>query len=1113
MPNNELFEGLLLDEAVELFESYARTHHSVPDLDAIVEKVLSNAPQSLRTDTVRFQVATELLRVLKSLLSTNVSIAEFALGKVTSERTSVSTNRSTDEQPQLLLDLKRRFPNYASLIDAVFSSTKADHPAEPSGQDFISGPLVGNNFQPGQAIGDFTLVEHLGAGGMGTVWKAAQEQPVKRHVALKFLRTSLAPEVWQNRFRAERQALALLHHPNIASVLSAGSTDEGYPFLAMELVDGPDLVSYCLEQSLDLTERLQLFLDVCRGVLHAHQRGILHRDLKPHNILVTTVDGRPVPKLIDFGLAKATSQPLIDQSFHTALGQVLGTVDYMSPEQTRLNNADIDTRTDVYALGAILYELLTGTRPFSEHNLSTKPLDEALSIVRDSEPTRASRRLFQETLRQPSFPTELDWIVHMCLEKEPPRRYASVSSLLEDCQRFLDNEPVAAAPPSRIYRAKKFLRRYRATVVATAAIFLTLVAGLIGTGISLTFALAARRLADERAEDLATAIKDVERAELKATARAGELEVVTNFQADQLSAISPYDMGTRLRTQLLEESRSGKTPDSQASAGAAAMEQNEETSSTVDLAQLNFSEIALTSLDENLFTPTLTSINERFVDQPVVRAQLLHTLATTLQKVGLTDKGEQVEQEAISLCDKHLGPDDPRTLSALSHRAEMLITLGKLEQAQSVSEQALELALTKLPVGDSIRLACMQTRANVHSALGQILESRTLLGRAVAEAEGNHASDHAVLAGLRHLHGKALREMGDFEQAEKLFRSVLEQRKNLPSEDKLGIADTLGELGAVLESTSQFDEADGCLQECYDVTAEVLGRNHPMTLTAMNNLAFFLFSKQNAAQAEPLVLESIARHTDSLGPLHVHTLGVMNSYGSFLYHSAEYAKAVKVFEELVPKLESSAGPDHPITIAAIANLGVNYRQNNQYDLALEALEKAWKKHPTHSDLDFIRRQFFSTCISGGKPERAKQLAEDEEQFLRTSYPADSLELANQLAVPLSWYLVMSDWSAAEPLLRESVSIRERLAPDDWKTYDQQSTLGECLVKLERYAEAEPILLAATEKMHAASIPAPMRDKIGYSLDRLVELYNATHDKSKAAEWRVKLDAFQSAANR
>ncbi|MEZ6138770.1 MAG: tetratricopeptide repeat-containing protein kinase family protein [Pirellulaceae bacterium] len=795
----------------------------------------------------------------------------------------------------------------------------------------------------------------------------------------------------------------------------------------------------------------------------------------------------------------------------------------MSPEQTRFDHSGIDTRTDIYALGAVLYELVTGVRPFGEYHLNAKPLDEALAIIRNSEPLRASRRPIQEALCQRTIPPELDWILQKCLEREPSRRYESVSGLIDDCRRYLNNEAVLAMPPSGMYRLKKFLRKYRAAVAATAAILLTLIAGLIGTGISLNMAIDARRLADERANDLSSALLDVEQAEAEATARAADLEVVANFQADLLSAINPYTMGTHLREQLAKGSQLASdsinsnqvqpagNQSSESARTVIARESNAKSpATTVNLSDINFSEVALSSLDENIFAPAEATIKEKFSDQPVIQAQLLHTLAATLLKVGLTEKAELVERSAIELCEQYIGFDDLRTISAIRYRAEMLVTLGKLDEAQKISDQALSLALQHLPAGDDTRLLCMQTRSSVHSTLGQIPKSKTLLEKAIAEAESAPNADPRLTATLQHFLGKALRELGEFELAETVFRSVLEQRKKLPNEERVGVADTLGELGAVLESTRQFEEADDCLAECYRVHAEVLGRNHPVVLTALNNLAFFKFSKQNPAEAEPLVLESIARHTEALGPLHTNTLGVINTYGSYLYHSAEYAKAVEVFEELIPKLERSAGVDHPLTIAAIANLGVNYRQNNQYELALECLEKAWKKHPTHSDLDYIRHQYFSTCMSGGKPERAKQLARDEEEYLRNTYPADTLQLANQLVVPWSWYMGMSDWSAAEPLLRECVAIRERLAPNDWRTFDQQSTLGECLLKLGKYDEAEPILLAATQKMQSApDIPVPMRDKVGYSIDRLVELYNVTNNKSQAAQWQAKLDAFSA----
>ncbi len=343
--------------------------------------------------------------------------------------------------------------------------------------------------------GRYTLEERVGEGGMGEVWSARQTEPVKRKVALKLIKPGMDSRGVLQRFEQERQALALMDHPNIARVLDGGITPNGQPFFVMELVDGLPLSKFCDEAKLTSRERLEIFLPICQAVQHAHQKGIIHRDLKPANILVTLIDGKPVPKVIDFGVAKATAGGLTDESLATQFGAVVGTLEYMSPEQAGFSGEDIDTRSDIYSLGVILYELLTGLRPFSPARLKKAALPEMIQIIRDEEPSKPSTRLStdaslasQAALRQTEprnlmsiLRGDLDWVVMKCLEKERDRRYETVNGLARDIQRYLANEVVEARPPSAGYRLRKFASRHKGQVVAAGLIMLSLVLGMVGT--------------------------------------------------------------------------------------------------------------------------------------------------------------------------------------------------------------------------------------------------------------------------------------------------------------------------------------------------------------------------------------------------------------------------------------------------------------------------------------------------------------------------------------------------------------------------------------------------------------------------------------------------------
>src|SRR5262245_54138136 len=363
-----------------------------------------------------------------------------------------------------------------------------DRPALANGQHPIASLTEG----PGTVIGPYRLLQQIGEGGMGVVFMAEQTHPVQRAVALKIIKPGMDTRQVIARFEAERQALAMMDHPNIARVLDAGTTDAGRPYFVMELVKGVPITKYCDDKQLAIRERLELIGLVCEAVQHAHQKGIIHRDLKPTNVLVAEYDNRAVPKVIDFGVAKATAQKLTERTMFTEFGQVVGTVEYMSPEQAKFNQLDVDTRSDIYSLGVLIYELLTGSTPFEQKRLREAAFDEVLRIIREEEPPKPSARLStSETL--PSIAAnrhteparlnndvrgELDWIVMKCLEKDRNRRYETPNSLARDIERYLHDEPVQACPPSTSYRLRKFARRNKTLLAAGGAIAAALVIGL-----------------------------------------------------------------------------------------------------------------------------------------------------------------------------------------------------------------------------------------------------------------------------------------------------------------------------------------------------------------------------------------------------------------------------------------------------------------------------------------------------------------------------------------------------------------------------------------------------------------------------------------------------------
>ncbi len=653
---------------------------------------------------------------------------------------AVSRDRFVDRacagDSALISEVKMMLGSDATLGGALHSGGDADVTLGPQSGTARTVAVE----HSGQVIDHYKLLKPLGEGGFGSVWMAEQSQPVQRRVALKIIKLGMDTKEVIARFEAERQALAMMDHPNIARVFDAGMTATGRPYFVMELCTGEEISAYCDKRKLSIADRLELMTQICHAVQHAHQKGIVHRDLKPSNVLVDTHNDRPHIKVIDFGIAKATSQSLTMKTLFTESQQLIGTPEYMSPEQAD-GQLDIDTRTDVYSLGVMLYELLTGSTPFPARDLRSAAFGELQRIIREVDPPKPSTRLSlsTETLselanRRHTEPSrlsrmvrgDLDWIVMKCLEKDRTRRYSTPAALAEDLQRHLTGEAVSAVPPSTGYRMRKFVRRNKGGVLAASMVGAALILGIIGTSVGLANANEQRERAEteaERAEEQAILARAAEEREKE---RADELELVAKFQAEQLNAVDPPTMGQQIRSDLLESVRAAALR-----AGASPM-QAEQRVADADalLSGADFTGTALRTLEQNILAPSVDAARTSFADQPILRARLIQTASNNAHRLGLLSFALDVQEEASELFQAELPADDQAVLDSRQQLALFLQDNGRVAEAKDLYTELLDEAI-RIFGEDHPVTARYMSNLGVHlGEMGESVEAESLERRA-----------------------------------------------------------------------------------------------------------------------------------------------------------------------------------------------------------------------------------------------------------------------------------------------------------------------------------------------------------------------------------------------
>jgi tetratricopeptide (TPR) repeat protein len=647
----------------------------------------------------------------------------------------------------------------------------------------------------GAMVGRYKLLERLGEGGFGAVWLAEQKEPVRRKVALKVIKLGMDTRQVVARFEAERQALALMDHPNIAKVLDAGTTDSGRPYFVMELVRGVPITKFCDENKLATRERLDLFIKVCHAVQHAHQKGIIHRDLKPSNVLVTLHDGVPVPKVIDFGIAKATQQELTDKTIHTLFQQFIGTPAYVSPEQAEMSGLDIDTRSDIYSLGVLLYELLTGVTPFDSKALLASGLDEMRRTIREQEPLRPSTRLTQHQAqakaqisdRKSQIPSDLDWIVMKCLEKDRTRRYETANGLAADLKRHLNNEPVIARPPSKLYEFQKTVRRHKFGFAATAAVMIALAVG---------FAISASQAV--RARKAETAIRD----QLEETRAALEF-----IRDDLLGLASPYrqpDPNLTVRKQL-------------------------------DLAN--------------------AALQQRTALSPKLEAAFRQIMGSVYFGVGEYARATELLERALELERRDLGADHEETLRTMHILAETCWWSGDDERMLELASDGLALSRNRLGETNLITLQFLadEAAARVYGETGTTEETERLLTNALRVTSITLGDTHQMAFWLRILLAHHYNWRGQYHKVEGVLAGAIDREGVVlpPTHPLMLIArGTLAR--AYAEDTNRLAEAANLFRQFLAERQFVLGADHPMTVNVEIILAIIALKSKDFAQVDAI---------------------------------------------------------------------------------------------------------------------------------------------------------------------------------------------------------------------------------------------------------------------
>ena len=795
--------------------------------------------------------------------------------------------------------------------------------------------------RPGTTIGRYKLIRTLGEGGFGTVFLAEQLEPVKREVALKVIKLGMDTKQVIARFEAERQALAMMDHPGIAKVFDAGTTDSGRPYFVMELVKGETITAHCDRLNMPTKDRLALFNQVCEAVQHAHQKGIIHRDIKPSNVLVADGDGKAQPKVIDFGIAKATNQRLTEKTVFTQMAQFIGTPAYMSPEQAEVSEVDIDTRSDIYSLGVLLYELLAGATPFDSSQLLSAGYGEIQRIIKEVEPPLPSSRVSSlgDSLKATAehrqlngnqlakrLKGELDWIVMKCLEKDRTRRYETANGLARDVGRFLVNEPVSASPPSRSYRLKKLIVRNRAVFVAGFAMVALLAAGVVGTGVGLVRA---------------------KRAEKQAITAAATSNQVATFLTDMLSGVGPSaarGRDTEMLEEILLETHEKLAEDLAGQPEAEgeirsylgttyfdlgqytnALEQYQLSlkllttafgESHEDVAQ-QYGNLGLTHEQQQNFELAETNLRKAlalrldlFGEMNAAVGESKLYLANYLVNDGRYEDAEPLLLEALEVQRQTLGQEDEQMAISLNSLGNLMQHLERYEEAGPYYDQALAMH-TKLlgadhpfVITDGLNLGWLSYNLGDFKTANRYFSDAEIIGRRV------YGEKHPKVVEILTSRGDCEEKLGNMEAAESLYREAWDMSAATHGPGHILTSEAIDRLVDLMKDLERRDEAIALMDQVLTIQKSELGELHPTTVITQGDLGYAVYKNGDIDTAIPLLWEAREAYVIAFGLEHKNTAQAVNNLGRALRDHGDLEEAVVVLTEAVDIRKSVLGPDH-----------------------------------------------------------------------------------------------------------------------------------------------------------------------------------------------------------